>query len=328
MDLESAYQYRLEWIVSFVAVADHRGFSAAAKALYRSQSRVSTHVAELEQRLGTQLVDRTVTPVGLTPEGRALLPQAQEVLARLGLLGDLAASDGHAVGCVRIGMYPSVAAYLYAPLVRRLGHDQPRVDLQVLEGPTLSLEDRLSAGEIDLAVRPVLPLVRDNRLVHAILWREPLVAVVPYGHALADRPRTRLADVARHDLITIGDAGLSRRQFEPDFALATAGLRPRIARQSSQPQTLVSLVRHGLGVGLTNALAMLSADITGVTLVPVTDADCERVVALFSRWDQPDSPAVDAVREAVHRIDPPTWPWSPWSPPAPAGPAVHDRPAE
>ncbi len=66
MDLTAAYGYRLDWIVSFVAVARHRGFSAAAKATFRSQSRISEHVADLEKSLGVQLFDRTAHPAVLT----------------------------------------------------------------------------------------------------------------------------------------------------------------------------------------------------------------------------------------------------------------------
>ena len=67
MDLTAAYGFRMDWIVSFVAVARHGGFSAAAKATFRSQSRISEHIAELEKALGVQLFDRTTHPARLPP---------------------------------------------------------------------------------------------------------------------------------------------------------------------------------------------------------------------------------------------------------------------
>ena len=74
MDLTAAYGFRMDWIVSFVAVARHGGFSAAAKATFRSQSRISEHIAELEKALGVQLFDRTTTrPDLLLPERRGAL---------------------------------------------------------------------------------------------------------------------------------------------------------------------------------------------------------------------------------------------------------------
>jgi len=74
MDFRRIYNYRIDWIISFVAVAHHGGFSAAAKALYRSQPRVSSHVADLEQELGTLLLDRSVHPARLTPRGGRCCP--------------------------------------------------------------------------------------------------------------------------------------------------------------------------------------------------------------------------------------------------------------
>ncbi|HET6986751.1 MAG TPA: LysR family transcriptional regulator [Kribbella sp.] len=68
MDLTAAYGFRMDWIVSFVAVARHGGFSAAAKATFRSQSRISEHVAELEKALGAPAVTTAnLTGVRLVP---------------------------------------------------------------------------------------------------------------------------------------------------------------------------------------------------------------------------------------------------------------------
>lgn len=136
MDLTAAYGYRLDWIVSFVAVARHRGFSAAAKATFRSQSRISEHVADLEKSLGLQLFDRTAHPAVLTPEGRALLPHAEEILNRLGSLTD------HS-GTIHFGAYPSAATWLFPQVATRLRRE---IRLLLHEGPSLELEGALSRG--------------------------------------------------------------------------------------------------------------------------------------------------------------------------------------
>ena len=133
MDLIAAYGFRMDWIVSFVAVARHGGFSAAAKATFRSQSRISEHIAELEKALGVQLFDRTIHPAGLTPEGRALVPHAEEILNRL---NDLASAGGE----VRFGTYPSAAAWLFPQVVRRVPAE---IRLHLVEGPSIDLEGAL-----------------------------------------------------------------------------------------------------------------------------------------------------------------------------------------
>jgi LysR family hydrogen peroxide-inducible transcriptional activator len=312
MDFRRAFHYRIDWIISFVAVAHHGGFSAAAKTLYRSQPRVSSHVADLEQELGTRLLDRSVHPVRLTPEGRALLPHAEEILQRLNVLADLTAEGGRVVhGEVWLGVYPSAAAYLFPQAVLSLQRTHPQVRLVLREGPSIALSSALASGDVDLAIRPVLPLVNDDHVTSFVLWREPLVAVFRRDHPLAAAACLRLNQLTALPLVTIGESRDGHaRQFETNLAFANAGLSPNITVQTNQPQTLVSLVRHGLGAGVTNGLAMITANIDGVALVPIADAHCERVVALWWRTDQARSPAVEAVRDAICAVPPPRWPWS------------------
>jgi DNA-binding transcriptional LysR family regulator len=154
MDLGAAYGFRMDWIVSFVAVVRYGGFSAAGKAVFKGQSRISEHVAELERALGVQLFDRSTHPARLTPEGRALVPHAEEILQRL---TDL--STGRAE--VRFGAYPSAAAWLFPRVVRRLPDG---IRLLLVEGPSVDLEAALVRGDVDLAIRPVHPLVASEAL--------------------------------------------------------------------------------------------------------------------------------------------------------------------
>ena len=309
MNIGSVYHYRIDWIASFVAVAHHGGFSAAAKTLYRSQPRISSHVAELESLLGTRLLDRSVQPAVLTPEGRGLLPHAEEILRRVTILGEL--TGGTVSGTVRIGAYPSAASYLYPQAVRALRATHPQVHLELREGPSVALGADLANGLVDLAIRPLHPLVNFAHVHSHILWREPLVAVFRADHPLAGSPSVRLAQTAALPVISIGEAGEGHaRQYETHLAFANAGLNPVIAAQTNQPQTLVSLVRHGLGVGITNSLAMTTANTEGVALVPIADPMCERVVAAWWRTNTAVSPAGEAVREVLGRLPAPKWPWS------------------
>jgi LysR family hydrogen peroxide-inducible transcriptional activator len=194
--------------------------------------------------------------------------------------------------------------------VRRLQRTHPDIRLILREGPSVALGSALTAADVDLVVRPVMPVLSDDRLASKVLWREPLVAVTAVGHRLAGAPYLRLAQVARFPLVTIGESadGVGR-QFEANLAFAQAGLSPTIAFQTNQPQTLVSMVRHGLGVGVTNALAMVTANTEGVTLIPLADALCERRVALWWRTDQIGSAAVETARNAIAAVPAPRWPW-------------------
>lgn len=311
MDLSPLYRYRLDWITSFVAVAQYGGFSAAAAALYRSQPRISIQVAELERALGVKLFDRSMHPAVLTPEGRIVLPHAEAVLRHVqALCNDASPADGAVHGEVRLAIYPSASAFLLPHLYARLRVVHPQIRVVLREGPTIALDELLLSGEADLAVRPVLPSVTGNRLAHSILWREPLVAVVAARDPLAAEAFVQLDELAGMQLITIGaDEDHTSSQFETNQAFAQAGLSPQVVFRSNQPQTLIALVRRGLGTGVTNCLAMTTSNLDGVRLVPIADAHCQRETALWWRADQPLSPATAAVHALVAEIPPPHWPW-------------------
>src|SRR5689334_6157092 len=66
---------------TFVRVVDRGSFTAAARSLASSQSRVSKAIAALEARLGARLIVRTTRHIALTPAGSEFYHRARAVLA-------------------------------------------------------------------------------------------------------------------------------------------------------------------------------------------------------------------------------------------------------
>lgn len=129
------------------------------------------------------------------------------------------------------------------------------------------------------------------------------MAVVADTDPLAERPAVSLRELTTRPLVTIGDAGEGARpQFETDLAFARAGPAPRIACQTNQPQTLISLVRHGIGVGLTNRLAMVVSNLDGVRLLPLSGDVAGRQVSVWWREGQTGSPLLAAVTDALTEL--------------------------
>src|SRR5690606_27909565 len=91
----------LDQMTVFLAVVDHGGFSAAARALGRVQSAVSHSVTSLEKTLGTTLVDRRSRPPVPTDAGRRIAVEARLVLAQARALRQVA-------GAMREGLEPEL----------------------------------------------------------------------------------------------------------------------------------------------------------------------------------------------------------------------------
>jgi DNA-binding transcriptional LysR family regulator len=295
----------LDWLETFVAVVDCGGFSAAADTVHRSQSRVSSHIASLEQTLGARLFDRRHRPVVLTDVGEAFLPHARAVLADL----DRARTEVDAVlgvvrGHVVLGSYPSASAAFLPAVLTAFTARHPQVHVDLSERPSLDLSGALESGQLHLALRPLVPADHTDGLGFHPLWREPLVAVFRPDHPLARRPTPLpLAELAAHPLVTIGGSAGRDVRFEVHEALrrleGELATQPRIAWRTDQPQTLVNFVRTGLGVGITNALAMAVSDTDGVVVAEVGSPADGRTAGVFWNPHRDTPRAATALLETI-----------------------------
>lgn len=286
-----------DWLETFVAVAEHGSFSAAALAIHRSQSRVSAHVAALEQALGAPLFDRRHRPVELTDAGEAFLPHARAAL--LSLEQGAAAIDsltGVHRGRVVLGAHPSISAGFLPHVLKDFAATHPQVRVELSEDTTTALTHDLALGTLHLAIRSTSAGEAPPGLVSQPLWREPYVAVVPLAHPLARIPAPLPPEaLSRMPLIVIARPGAG---LDPDTAsvLAAWDLIPDVAWQTEQPQTLANLAKAGLGVGIINRFAMEVSDTTGLAVLQVGQIMEGREVGL---WHDPDRYMSSATR-ALH----------------------------
>jgi len=304
-----ASQVQLAWIESFLAVVDRGGFGAAAQHLFRSQSRISAHVADLENRLHTVLFDRSVRPVALTEAGLALLPHARRALAALGDGADaVAAVEGLVRGRVALGTYPSAGAKVVPDVLRRFTGAHPDVRVELVEEAVHGLDDALASGRVSLAVRPELPEA-DADVTGVLLWEEPMQVVLPVGHPVAGRESSAtaravpLSFLAEQPLIITG-ANL-HHDAEAFELLGDQGLSPDVAYVSDLPQNLVGLVAAGLGVGFTNLLALQTVRLDGVVVLNV-DAPLRRRAGVYWSTRRPLEPAARVLRDLFFAVGVPT----------------------
>jgi len=181
----------------FVLLARHGSLSAAARALDLTPPAATKRLAQLEERLGVRLVNRTTRTSSLTPEGETYLHYATRILADLREM-DEAVSITRAVprGLLRVNASLGFGRTAIAPLVSTFAQRYPQVEVQ------LDVTDRpvdLVASGIDLAIRfGELP---DQRLVaRRIMSNRRLLCASPRYLERHGAPQS-LADLARHRCI-------------------------------------------------------------------------------------------------------------------------------
>src|SRR5438445_5262708 len=177
----------------FVAVAEERHFTKAARGLRVAQPSVSRAIRVLEEELGTPLCHRMTGNVALTPAGETLLPWARRVLADVdGATGEVRELADLRRGRLAVGATPSLTTTLLPPALARFHAAFPGVELVLHEAGSRDLVRELEQGALDIAL-VILPL-RHEMLETTPLLREELVLAVAPDHALASRKTIAIAD--------------------------------------------------------------------------------------------------------------------------------------
>src|SRR6266536_5806607 len=116
---------------SFIAVARHRSFAAAARHLGVSTSALSQSVRQLEARLGVTLLTRTSRTVALTDAGQRLLETAGAAVDQaLESLKTVSARPGEVTGRVRLSV-PTAAVTLMGRVLPSFIERHPKVEVEI-----------------------------------------------------------------------------------------------------------------------------------------------------------------------------------------------------
>jgi LysR family nitrogen assimilation transcriptional regulator len=137
----------------FVKIVDAGSFSRAATVVHVAQPALSQQVAELEERLGVMLLQRSARGVRPTAAGEILYREASEILHQLDQLPSaISPSSREPKGTVSLGFAVSLAPKLVGGVLEECRTKLPKVTLRVSDGDSLSLEDRIASNSVDLAV--------------------------------------------------------------------------------------------------------------------------------------------------------------------------------
>jgi DNA-binding transcriptional LysR family regulator len=235
---------RLDAMRAFAAVADRGSFAEAARQLRLSPAAVTRAVAQLEDRLGLLLLNRTTRSVGLTQRGAVYLERCKQIL------GDLEDADRHARGD---DAAPRGRLAIAAPLTFGRLHVLPVVNAMLLAHADLSvrlmLSDRivhLAEEGMDVAVRIGDPA--DSALVAIRVGevRRVLTASPAYlgRRGVPDAP----AGLPAHDIIAFEGVDATD---DWRFGAASVRVDPRLTVNSADAAITAAIA----GLGITRTLS-------------------------------------------------------------------------
>jgi DNA-binding transcriptional LysR family regulator len=288
----------LRHLEHFVAVAEERSFTRAARRLHLVQSALSVSIRSLEGELGARLFERTTREVALTDAGCVLLPEARRTLeaaasARAAVLGAQAGLRG----TLRLGMMQVISPIDVGSLVARFHSERPLVDIMPKSAPGGSAEmtQEVRQGTLDAAF--VASSGPDQPgLVTTTLVSEPVLLACPPGHPLAGRDSVSASELASEPFVDYTPGWGTRTVSDRVFALA--GIERSIGIEVADASIHASLVRAGLGLAILPRSLLDSVGLVGVPLRPAVTFSVAFVVAA----DRPLSPVTRAFAELVRTL--------------------------
>jgi LysR family transcriptional regulator, cell division regulator len=192
----------------FEVVARLGVMSKAAAELKTVPSNVTTHIRQLEEKVGVPLFRRHTKGVALTPAGERLLPYAMKIARLFEKAKSVVEDDGNPKGTLKIGSLESTAAYRLAPLISKFGTAFPAVDISLKTGTNLRLIEDVLSYDLDGAF--VCGPLNHSELNQSVVFYEELMIATAVG-------RKRFGSVSETGQLKIlvkGEGCAYRKRFE------------------------------------------------------------------------------------------------------------------
>ncbi|MFC4336525.1 LysR family transcriptional regulator [Salininema proteolyticum] len=280
--------------------ASHGSIRATAIATGQTASAVSQQLRALEKEIGVPLLERTARSARLTDTGQRLVEHAGEILDAIAAAeADVASMDDSPQGQVTVSATPSVAVALAGSVMRRV-RKHPDLTLVFRQQPTASeAVSRVKTGEVDLALVDDWSGMRhpetEGPLTYHYLFHDPLMAILPKGHRLAEEERISMRRLA-------GESWIASPEGEPSrVALERLWRRESIKAPLSVFEgldTILTLVSKGLGVTVAPWMATLGR--RGISTRPLIGVAPAREIYVVHRTVSKARPSVMTVLRALH----------------------------
>ena len=167
----------------FVAVANTKSISLAARELKFAQSNVTARIKQLEKNVGHTLFHRIPKGVLLTTAGEKLFSHAQEIVKKTEEAISVMKNLEHQ-SSLRVGSTESNAVVRIVPFLLNLHNDHPKMQLELLTGTTQEVTKMILDYKVDIAFISGIP--QNEELMILNKFEEDIVIVEPKSENIPD----------------------------------------------------------------------------------------------------------------------------------------------
>jgi DNA-binding transcriptional LysR family regulator len=236
----------------FLLVAQHQSFTRAAESLFITPSGLSVLIRELETQLGFRLFDRTTRHVLLTKEGEDLLAATRRNLDELdAAMSGIGQRTRQASQSLSVGAPPLVAANIIAQAIKEFRAQRPAVAVRLFDADLTTLQQKVQAGELDLAVGIFR---KAEGIRRTPFFRFSLMLIQPAEGPLVRRAPATWSSLHGQRLITLRATGPVQQLI--DKYLDRAAVVPKIVMALNLLDTQIAMVEAGEGIAVMASFAV------------------------------------------------------------------------
>ena len=286
----------------FLAVADTKRFSKAAKRLFLSQSTISSHIKNLEAELQKTLFIRSTKSVRLSPDGYIFLRYAEAMLkTREAALEALNTPSGI---ILRIGASTIPSSYLLPDLLQGFRETHPYTFFDIQQGDSSEILEKIMDGSLevgfigkkeDTSKCVFLPFCKDHLVLAA--------PASPYYLSLFRRnpPITELLK----EPIILREQGSGTRKAA-DLYLDSIGISTdslHVIARTNDLEAVKQMIRNGMGISILSHYAVKDLQERGQILVHPLSSEIQRSFYIVYRSDNTLKTAFQDFIKYIRHLD-------------------------
>ncbi|MFK7695765.1 LysR family transcriptional regulator [Paenibacillus sp. HJGM_3] len=236
-----------------IQIAADKNFSRAAEKLHIAQPSLSQQLSKLEKEIGVLLFHRNTNAVELTHAGSLFIEKAQKVIDMVEQIKqEMDDISQTRKGRLIVGSLPITGAHVLPRVLPVFQQRFPEIEIVLVEDSSSRLEQLTANGQTDLSLLS-LPL-QDEALSYQPLLEEEIWLALPPQHPLTEDASGEI-DIGQleQEPFIVLKKGQGFRKITLDLC-GQAGFAPHIVFESSNIETVQSLVAAGMGIAFVPAM--------------------------------------------------------------------------
>ncbi|MEL1224948.1 MAG: LysR substrate-binding domain-containing protein, partial [Candidatus Neomarinimicrobiota bacterium] len=235
-----------------LSVAKNLHFKKAADECFISPSTLSNAITELETQLGVKIFERNNKKVIVTSLGKEILAKAQKIKLEVQNIHELAQHNITGLcSSLSIGIIPTISPYFLPLVLPKLQKKFSDLRLQIEEGQSQILINRVKEGDLDMAILALPYDVQD--LLSFKFWEEDFFWVSHSQNKNAGKPEIKASELEHSELMLLEDGHCLKDHILDACNISDSS---QYSFKASSLNTLIQLVKGKMGTTLVPKMAL------------------------------------------------------------------------